>query len=100
MDDRKSFEQDFLREFSAILHRAKETTISRGKAWNSFKTLPEQFVFGETSHAQHVWQKTVRAISAFEAEHGEALDDSLIDLINYAAFWLAYRNLQRKASGQ
>ena len=55
-------------------------------------TEEDYFPFGDTSYIHMMWTKMLRIRSVAEQENPnfESLEDSLIDMINYAAMYAAY----------
>lgn len=78
-----------LRVFAACarLRREKEADYQHKVARHFY------FPFGMLSYAQMIWVKALRMVSLVEKQQvvNESVDDTLIDLINYASFALEER---------
>lgn len=69
----------------------------RDKAYNSGGIgLGDYFPYGTKSAMHMVWLKALRAVSCEEAGDKAALQDSLLDLINYAGFACGLVDMERK----
>jgi hypothetical protein len=98
MNQQQQEQQDaFLAAYDDILTQAAELVEQRGKGYNVDTPITEYFPFGEISLAHEIHKKFTRLMNLVGAPEGHIsdgpLDDSLYDLINYAAFLLAYRKL-------
>ncbi len=75
-----------------IFHNCMETLKRRGEDYSSVFNINDYMPHGHLSYHQMCHLKVMRALS--EAVAGRDPQDSLLDLINYAAFWLAYERLK------
>lgn len=76
-----------------ILQAAMELKISKSKDYQGSGITEEQyFPYGDMSYHHMLNTKTLRIQSVMnqDSTNFESLEDSLIDLINYAAMWSAY----------
>ena len=82
-------------EEAAIL-KVKKSKDYQGGCWKE----SDYFPFGDTSYIHMMWTKMLRIRSVAEQENTnfESLEDSLLDMINYSAMYIAY--LRDKDSGE
>lgn len=88
---------------AAILHDAADLMERKSKDYQgSTYTLTDYFPYGHTSYLQMLHTKMTRIKSVAEREDSnavnfESLEDSLIDLINYSAFYIEFLRNQTTA---
>ena len=73
-----------------ILKECSDILKKKGEDYNNGSVKPDDyFLYGRKSYLQMVHLKTTRLKSLMETEkvNYESLEDTLIDLINYAALW-------------
>ena len=76
-----------------ILKECSEILKKKGEDYNNGTIKPEDyFLYGRKSYMQMIHLKTTRLKSLMETKevNYESLEDTLIDLINYAALWASY----------
>lgn len=87
---------------AAILKEAAELKVAKSKDYQGGKwTEKDYFPFGDTSYIHMMWTKMLRIRSVAEDRkevNFESLEDSLLDMINYSAMYIAY--LRDKDSGE
>lgn len=67
--------------------------IRRAKK-NDYGGIKEYFPFGDKSYVQMIHTKTTRLVSLTKASNQpkhESIEDSLLDLINYASYYYEWR---------
>ena len=86
---------------AAILQEAAKLKVKKsadyqGGQWRE----KDYFPFGDTSYIHMMWTKMLRIRSVAEQENTnfESLEDSLLDMINYSAMYIAF--LRDKDSGE
>ena len=72
-------------EYLQILEDASFIVTGRAESYDGF-TIDDYMPHGDESYHQMCFLKVQRALS--ECRNGRSPEDSLLDLINYAAFWL------------
>lgn len=94
----KTVHPRFVKEYKRVINEDVLGIFEEREAqsYNANVALPDYFIRGEQSYMQMVWLKTLRAMNQVEA--GKDPSDSLLDMINYAAFFLAYINLKNVES--
>lgn len=82
----------WFKDYLLLLDRAVGIIAERGKDYNQGSVdMPDYFPFGDKSYFQMLWVKILRLQSLVESEGSvDAKMDSIIDLINYAAFYGVY----------
>ena len=85
-----------LNRYMALIQPAMETVVKKHQDYNSAVTLEQYFPFGDKSYVQMLHVKTLRLVSLADnpKPNFESAKDSVLDLINYAVFYLDH--LQRK----
>ena len=79
---------DVAANISPVLLEAARLRAERGRGYNhGHINIENYFPLGDASYFQMVWLKTLRLQSILEGATGDP-KDSLLDLINYATFWL------------
>jgi hypothetical protein len=75
-----------------ILAEAYSLQAAKSADYNSVIQRDTYWVFGPTSIVQMLWIKVLRMVSLVQkSDHRfESLEDSALDLINYAAFLVEY----------
>ena len=68
--------------------KEKKSADYQGSKW----TEEDYFPFGETSYVHMLWTKMLRLRSVLEQDNPnfESAEDTLLDMINYAAMMAAY----------
>jgi len=79
------------------LEEAKKIVLNRGEDYGGF-TINDYMPHGHASYHQMCFLKVQRALS--ETRNDRDPSDSLLDLINYAAFWLGYCREEEKKYAQ
>jgi hypothetical protein len=84
------------REFDSVLIEARKLATRKGADYEISGPITSRMPFGNRSFAHEVHKKADRAVSivASGRAHNESLDDTIMDLIVYAAFWQAARRLR------
>ena len=85
-----------------IMQEAIELKQKKSKDYQGGKWVEEDyFPFGRTSFMHMIHTKYLRIWSVMEQNdtNFESLNDSLIDLINYAAMWAAWEENKSKRKG-
>lgn len=86
----------------APLAEAGLVAVRKGKDYNTGVSRDDYFPLGLASYAQMIWVKCLRLVSFAKmprSEENEGVRDTLLDLINYAAFaadWLHRQSLRLK----
>lgn len=83
-----------------ILKEAADLKIKKSQDYqNGMWEESDYFPFGSQSYIHMMWTKMLRIRSVAEKENTnfESLEDSLLDMINYSAMYIAYL---RKDSGE
>jgi len=84
-----------------ILKEAADLKVKKSKDYQSgMWKESDYFPFGDTSYIHMMWTKMLRIRSVAEKKNVnfESLEDSLLDMINYSAMYIAY--LRSKDSGE
>ncbi len=85
-----------------ILKEAAKLKVAKSKDYQGGKwSESDYFPFGDTSYIHMMWTKMLRIRSVAEDRRDvnfESLEDSLLDMINYSAMYIAY--LRSKGSGE
>lgn len=84
-----------------ILKEAAELKVKKSKDYQGgMWSEKDYFPFGDESYIHMMWTKMLRIRSVAEKENVnfESLEDSLLDMINYSAMYIAY--LRDKDSGE
>jgi len=84
-----------------ILKEAADLKVKKSKDYQSgMWSESDYFPFGDTSYIHMMWTKMLRIRSVAEKSdvNFESLEDSLLDMINYSAMYIAY--LRSKDSGE
>ena len=84
-----------------ILKEAADLKVKKSKDYQSeMWKESDYFPFGDTSYIHMMWTKMLRIRSVAEKKdvNFESLEDSLLDMINYSAMYIAY--LRSKDSGE
>ena len=84
-----------------ILKEAAELKVKKSKDYQGgMWKEKDYFPFGDTSYIHMMWTKMLRIRSVAEQENTnfESLEDSLLDMINYSAMYIAF--LRDKDSGE
>ena len=85
-----------------ILQEAADLKVKKSKDYQGGKwSEKDYFPFGDTSYIHMMWTKMLRIRSVAEDRkevNFESLEDSLLDMINYSAMYIAY--LRNKDSGE
>ena len=86
---------------AAILEEAAKLKIQKSKDYQGgMWKEKDYFPFEDTSYIHMMWTKMLRIRSVAEQENTnfESLEDSLLDMINYSAMYIAF--LRDKDSGE
>ena len=86
---------------AAILEEAAKLKIKKSKDYQGgMWKESDYFPFQDTSYIHMMWTKMLRIRSVAEQENTnfESLEDSLLDMINYSAMYIAF--LRDKDSGE
>lgn len=70
-----------------VLEECKQLLEDRGRQYGGSLTVSDYMPHGNLSYHQMCWLKLQRAWNQIQT--GQNPEDSLLDLINYAAFWAA-----------
>ena len=84
-----------------ILKEAADLKVKKSKDYQSgMWSEKDYFPFGDTSYIHMMWTKMLRIRSVAEKKdvNFESLEDSLLDMINYSAMYIAF--LRSKDSGE
>lgn len=81
---------------------ANNIKISKAKDYEGGENIKNEdyFLYGEKSIMGEIWKKTLRLRNLIDTRtednpQHETLDDTILDLINYAADFYAYRKMKR-----
>ncbi len=80
-------------EYLDTIEEAMDVVVAKGEDYNSSGVeLEEYFPFGDWSYTQMLHLKVTRLRSLLNVEEPnfDSRKDTLIDLINYAVFYLSY----------
>ena len=78
---------------AAILEEAAKLKVQKSKDYQGgMWKEKDYFPFGDTSYIHMMWTKMLRIRSVAEQENTnfESLEDSLLDMINYSAMYIAF----------
>lgn len=104
LDVRKS-DLEVLSYLSPVLRRVTEMRVKKGQDYNSGVALSDYFPLGHASYFQMLHLKTLRIRSLLEltdkggTPNFEGIEDTVLDLINYATFygeWLMEQRLVKQ----
>lgn len=73
------------------LLEATALSVSKSQDYNSSVPRTTYFPFGHTSYCHMIWTKALRARNLVESRtvpNHESLRDTLLDIINYASYWV------------
>lgn len=91
-----------LRHISPVLKRITELRAQKGNDYNTGVQLEDYFPLGHKSYFQMVFLKTKRIQSILEVmDQGkplnfEGLEDTILDLLNYATFYAEFIEAEKK----
>lgn len=98
----QKLDKDFWREYKSILQKAIEISEDRHTSYVGNGSILEYWIGGQNDLRYEINKKNKRLIGLLALEEKEGKDktgkttdnieDTLIDLINYAAYFLSYRN--------
>lgn len=80
-------------EYQKLIDEAKALVVKKHKDYqNNGVQLYEYFPFGHKSYAQmiHIKATRVRALADSHRPTNESVKDTILDLINYAVFYLSW----------
>jgi hypothetical protein len=83
------------REIRKVFKDMTNLLMRKGGDYNNLGSMVEQFPFGDKSWATLLWIKSRRLCSVLMSTtpNFESVDDTIIDLANYAVAYLAWRRL-------
>ena len=88
---------------SPVLREVGELRVMKGNDYNSGVALTDYFPFGHYSYAHIVYQKALRGVSLVKLmnmggkPNFEGLRDTMLDIINYASFYVEWMDAEKKA---
>lgn len=97
---------EHLAEMKGVLDELTDLWKSKGYDYNQLTTFMENMPFGDMSWGTLCWIKAHRAASLVmkgltgEIPVYDTLNEVLLDLIVYAAGWIAFRRLRHRESAQ
>jgi len=104
----ENMEKEFWRLYDKAIEQAKALTKDRQESYiGEGRCILEGAICGEMSMLYEINKKNIRlkGLLKTEAKHGEitsestdSVEDTLLDLINYSAFHLVYREMVRNKS--
>jgi len=79
-------------EYLKLIRPALEIVAKKAEDYNAGPTLEQYFPFGEVSYVQMIHLKALRLVSLVDQQtpNFEGTQDTVLDLINYCVFFLAY----------
>tara|TARA_R100000742_G_C4254894_1_gene72887 strand:+ start:290 stop:913 length:624 start_codon:yes stop_codon:yes gene_type:complete len=79
---------NWIENMSDLFKDATQVQMKKDKDYNQQSNLDDYFPFGEVSYIQMIYIKALRMVNIAKSEkiHNESMQDSLIDLVNYASF--------------
>ena len=80
-------------KFDMLVNKARALVALKGEDYNSGVDLHDYFPFGDSSYIQMLHMKTTRLVSLVQQNkeaNFESVEDTVLDLINYAVFYLDY----------
>lgn len=84
-------QDEILAQIETIFQEATQLLAQRGHQYGGAQ-VDDYFPHGDFSYHQMCHLKLLRALSQVRLE--ESPLDSLLDLLNYTAFWIAYTKLK------
>ena len=86
--------------YQELISPAIAMVIKKGEDYNSAVKLDDYFPFGDCSYIQMIHHKSTRLVSLANLERGaapnfESIQDTVLDLLNYAVFYLNYLEKRR-----
>lgn len=82
-------------DYRSIIDELITLYRERGKSYNtSGISVHDYFPLGRMSYFQMLWVKMLRTMAGVKEDR--EIDDSLLDLINYAIFFLDYERKQQR----
>jgi len=82
-------------QIKRVIKQMQDTLTVKGRDYNNLHSMPEHLIFGDKSWATLLTIKAHRIASVIDSDQtsNESLDDSILDLANYAAAYLAWRQV-------
>jgi len=79
-------------EYLELITPAIDMVAKKGEDYNSGVKLVDYFPFGDKSYVQMIHLKAKRLVSLAEVAevNYESAEDTVLDMINYAVFYLAH----------
>lgn len=84
--------------YQELISPAIAMVIKKGEDYNSAVKLDDYFPFGDYSYIQMIHLKSTRLVSLTNlgaAPNFESIQDTVLDLLNYAVFYLNYLEKRR-----
>lgn len=87
--------EKFMQFYSAAFNEASHIVLSRASSRDTGIPIWKKFPFGGLSFLTLIYSKACRLVSILggEGEDHHSVDSELLDIMNYCAFWFAYRRL-------
>ena len=88
---------------SYVLREVGRLRVMKGNDYNSGVALTDYFPFGHASYAHIVYQKALRGVSLVKLmlqggkPNFEGIRDTMLDIINYASFYVEWMDAEKKA---
>ena len=81
-----------LDKYAMLIKPAIDIAIKKHEDYNSSVKLEDYFPFGDASYVQMLYVKCLRLVSLVDnpTPNFESTKDTVLDLINYAVFYLDY----------
>jgi len=87
---------EFLEYYAVAFGEATQIVASRAGSRDTGIPIWKKFPFGGQSFLTLIYSKACRLVSILHTNAGEnhpSVDSELLDIMNYCAFWFAYRRL-------
>lgn len=104
----KLIDEIFWDSFEETFNESKKLVKGRSKAYNSDESIIDYWINGESDLMYEINKKCIRLrrqlkeglLEKSSEDTFDSIDDTLLDLINYAAFMRAYLKVQGALSGR
>lgn len=83
--------------YMALIEPAAKIVVNKHQDYNTGVTLDQYFPFGDKSYVQMLNTKALRLVSLANKDGAaifESRKDTVLDMINYCVFYLAYLERQ------